>query len=113
MFDIGWTEMALVAMVAILVIGPKELPRVLRNMGRAMGKARSLAREFRKNIDEMAEEVDVNELLPKASDYTPESLIGSENMISADDFSIHPPESNNEEDDAAKPSPDKDDKGEG
>ncbi len=90
MFDIGWTEMALVAMVAILVIGPKELPRVLRNIGRAMGKARSMAREFRNSIDEMAEEADVRDILPKASDYTPENLIGSENMISPDDFSVNP-----------------------
>ena len=69
MFDIGWTEMALVAMVAILVIGPKELPRVLRNIGRAMGKARSMAREFRNSIDEMAEEA-----VPRASGGSPLEL---------------------------------------
>jgi sec-independent protein translocase protein TatB len=59
MFDIGWTEMALVAAVIIVVVGPKELPVVLRTMGRAVSRARAMAKEFRDSIDEIAEEADL------------------------------------------------------
>ena len=59
MFDIGWTEMALVAVVIIVVVGPKELPVVLRTIGRAVFHARAMAREFRDSIDEMADEADL------------------------------------------------------
>jgi len=59
MFDIGWTEMALVAAVIIVVVGPKELPVILRTIGRAVSRARAMAREFRDSIDEMADEVDL------------------------------------------------------
>ena len=59
MFDIGWTEMALVATVIIVVVGPKELPVVLRTIGRAVFHARAMAREFRDSIDEMADEADL------------------------------------------------------
>ena len=69
MFDIGWTEMALVAVVAILIIGPKELPVVLRSLGRMMGKARSLTREFRLSLDEMAREADFSDAMPGPEDF--------------------------------------------
>ena len=59
MFDIGWTEMALVAVVIIVVVGPKELPVVLRTIGRAVFHARAMAREFRDSIDEMVDEADL------------------------------------------------------
>ena len=59
MFDIGWTEMALVATVIIVVVGPKELPVVLRTIGRAVFHARAMAREFRDSIDEMVDEADL------------------------------------------------------
>ncbi len=59
MFDIGWTEMALVATLIIVVVGPKELPVVLRTIGRAVSRARAMAREFRDSIDEIADEADL------------------------------------------------------
>jgi len=59
MFDIGWAEMALVSTVIIVVVGPKELPVVLRTIGRAVSRARAMAREFRDSIDEMADEADL------------------------------------------------------
>ena len=59
MFDIGWIEMALVAVVIIVVVGPKELPVVLRTIGRTVSSARAMAREFRDSIDEMANEADL------------------------------------------------------
>ena len=62
MFDIGWSEMALILMVALIVIGPKDLPRVARSVGRWTGKARAMAREFQRSIDDMAREADLQDI---------------------------------------------------
>ena len=65
MFDIGSTELLLIAIVAIVVIGPKELPRALYKVGQVVGKARSMARHFRTGIDAMVREVELEELEKK------------------------------------------------
>lgn len=62
MFDIGWTEMALIAAVAIIVIGPKDLPLALRTVGQWMGKLRAMAREFQGSVDEMIREAEIDKL---------------------------------------------------
>ncbi len=62
MFDIAWTEMALVAAIMLLVIGPKELPRVLRQMGIWVRKLRTLAGEFQKNLDDMVRESELDDV---------------------------------------------------
>ena len=62
MFDIGWSEMAVVALIALLVIGPKELPNTLRMVGRWTRKARSLTREFRSGFDEMIREAELEDV---------------------------------------------------
>lgn len=56
MFDIAWSELLLVAIVAIIVVGPKELPALLRTLGRMLGKLRSTADGFRKQFDEAVKE---------------------------------------------------------
>jgi sec-independent protein translocase protein TatB len=61
MFDIGWTEMAVIALVALMVIGPKDLPRVMRMAGQWARKARSLSREFQSGLDEMMRETELDE----------------------------------------------------
>ena len=50
-FGVGYTEMFLIAVVAIIVIGPKELPAVLRTLGKSMAKMRGMAREFQGHLD--------------------------------------------------------------
>ena len=50
MFDIGWTELMVVGVVALIVIGPKDLPDMFRTMGRFTAKARSMARDFQRAI---------------------------------------------------------------
>ncbi len=62
MFDIGWPEMAVVAVIALIIIGPKDLPRILRYAGRWAGKARRMAREFQRNFDDMVRESDLGEI---------------------------------------------------
>ena len=62
MFDIGWSEMAVILMVALIVIGPKDLPRVARTIGKWTGKARGMAREFQRSIEDMAREAELQDI---------------------------------------------------
>lgn len=62
MLDIGWDEMLLVAMIALLVIGPKDLPKVLRTASQWVRKARSLAGEFQRGVDDMVRETELHDL---------------------------------------------------
>jgi sec-independent protein translocase protein TatB len=71
MFDIGWDEMALIAAVSLIVIGPKDLPVVLRQVGRWTRKARLMASDFQRGFDDMVRESELNEVkqqIVKASD---------------------------------------------
>ena len=65
MFDIGSSELLLTAIVAIVVIGPKDLPRALYKVGQIMGKARAMTRHFRAGVDEMVRQVELEELEKK------------------------------------------------
>ena len=62
MFDIGWSEMAVILMVALIVIGPKDLPRVARTVGKWTAKARGMAREFQRSLEDMAREADLQDI---------------------------------------------------
>jgi sec-independent protein translocase protein TatB len=62
MLDIAPTELLLVAIVALLVIGPKDLPRVMRHVGRWVGRARGMARHFRSGFDTMVREAELEEM---------------------------------------------------
>lgn len=68
MFDIGWTEMLVIAIVMIVVVGPKDLPRMLRTFGKATSKMRSMAGEFRKQFDEALKEAELEDVKTLASD---------------------------------------------
>lgn len=61
MFDIGATEMLLVLIVALLVIGPKDLPLAMRTAGQWMGKLRGMTKHFRSGIDAMIREAEIEE----------------------------------------------------
>ncbi len=69
MFDIGWSEMAVIALIALVVIGPKELPNAMRIVAKWARKARSLAREFQSGVDDMIREADLDDAR-KAFDAT-------------------------------------------
>lgn len=62
MFDIGWSEMLLIIVVMIIVIGPKELPRALYTLGQWVGKVRMVARQFQDSIEQMAHQTGVDEV---------------------------------------------------
>ncbi len=61
MFDIGWSEMMVVAMLALIIIGPKDLPRLMRSVAHWVRKAQSLAREFQSGLDDMVREADLED----------------------------------------------------
>ncbi len=56
MFDLGWSELLLIGVVALIVVGPKDLPVLFRNVGRFMGRAKGMAREFSKAMNDAADE---------------------------------------------------------
>ena len=62
MLDIGWTEMIVVVLVLILVVGPKDLPRVVRTVGQWTAKARRMSREFTSSLEEIGRETEINDL---------------------------------------------------
>jgi sec-independent protein translocase protein TatB len=65
MFDIFSSHMLIVALVAIVLIGPKDLPRVMRVVGQWVGRGRSMARQFRSAMDEMIRESELQEMEKK------------------------------------------------
>lgn len=65
MFDIAPTELLIVALVALVVIGPKDLPRVMRTVGHWVGRAKGMARHFRSGIDTMMRESELEEMEKK------------------------------------------------
>ncbi|WP_353472400.1 Sec-independent protein translocase protein TatB [Salipiger sp. H15] len=62
MFDLGWSELMVIGIVALIVVGPKDLPILFRNVGRFMGKARGMAREFTRAMNDAADEAGVRDV---------------------------------------------------
>jgi sec-independent protein translocase protein TatB len=75
MFDIGWSEFVVIAVVALIAIGPKELPGVLRMVGQWMGKARKMAAEFQGQFQEAMREAEMADL-KKSFDEVKEAATG-------------------------------------
>jgi sec-independent protein translocase protein TatB len=72
-FGLGATELMLIAVVALIVVGPKDLPRLMRWIGNAMAKVRALAREFQGHLDEAMRETGLDEVkngVSKVKEYT-------------------------------------------
>jgi sec-independent protein translocase protein TatB len=84
MFDIGWSEFLVIAVVALIAIGPKELPGVLRMVGQWMGKARKMASEFQGQFQEAMREAEMADL-KKSFDEVKEAATGftSNNLMTS------------------------------
>jgi sec-independent protein translocase protein TatB len=76
MFDIGWSEMLVIGVVALIVVGPKELPKMFHTLGQAVGKARGMAREFQRAMDAAACESGVQDLRKAASGQSLREAVG-------------------------------------
>ena len=84
MFGVDSGELMLIVLVAVVVIGPKDLPRVMRTVGHWVGKARGMANQFRSGVDQMVRESEIadleqkwreqNEAIMKANPMAPEPL---------------------------------------
>ena len=62
MFDLGWTELLLIGIVALIVVGPKELPVLFRKAGQFVGKIKGMAREFSRAMNSAADDVGVSDI---------------------------------------------------
>lgn len=96
MLDIGWMELAIVGVIALLILGPKDFPAAVRAFTQTVGKARGLANEFRSSIDEIVEQSEVKELKNQIEgeinrEISPDDFDDGENQIGTD-FDYMPPE---------------------
>tara|TARA_Y100000022_G_scaffold197468_1_gene206063 strand:+ start:1055 stop:1351 length:297 start_codon:yes stop_codon:yes gene_type:complete len=81
MFDLGWQELFVIGTVTLIVVGPKDLPKLLNRVGKVLGKIKQVAREFYDQINETAEIEEINNLkndLSKHADL--ESYINDADM---------------------------------
>jgi sec-independent protein translocase protein TatB len=72
MFDLGWSEMLVVLVIAIVVVGPKDLPKAVASISRYIRKARSMARDFQSGMDQLAKDTEFDEIqkeMKKATDF--------------------------------------------
>ena len=74
MFDFAWSELAVIGVVALVVIGPKDLPKALRTAGTLVRKARMMAREFQTSVGDMIREAELEEIRKTARELSPTSL---------------------------------------
>ena len=82
MLDIGWVELSIIAIITVLVVGPKEIPRVLRTVTQVVRKVRSMASEFQSGIDELAREAELDDLKKDIEKTASRDLAGDlENTI--------------------------------
>lgn len=76
MFDLGWAELFVISIVALIVIGPRDLPQTMRMVSKWVRKARSMAREFQSSIEELAKQADLDEVkaeIKAMADFNPEA----------------------------------------
>ena len=72
MFDLGWLELIVIGVTALIVVGPKDLPQLFRTVGRFFGKAKAMAREFSQSMEDAANESglkDATKTLNSISDF--------------------------------------------
>ena len=70
MFDLGWQELLVIGTVTLIIVGPKDLPKLLNKVGKAFGKIKQVSREFYDQINETAEIEEINNLKNDLSKHT-------------------------------------------
>jgi sec-independent protein translocase protein TatB len=74
MFDIAWSELFVILIVALVVVGPKDLPKLMRTAGQWAGRARAMADQFRRSFDDMARQTELDELRQEVSKLKTDAL---------------------------------------
>ena len=69
MFDIGWSELLVIGVVAIVVVGPKELPRLMRTFGHYTGKLRAMASDFQRQFEDAVRDSEIDEVRKAMEDF--------------------------------------------
>ena len=91
MFDIGWPELMLIMVIALVVIGPKDLPAAIRTVTTILRKVRGMASEFQSGLDEIAREAGVDEVKRSIDDvvtYDPGEALESIAEMDDGEFSL-------------------------
>ncbi|MEP2784390.1 MAG: Sec-independent protein translocase protein TatB [Pseudoruegeria sp.] len=83
MFDLGWTELLLIGVVALIVVGPKDLPVMFRTLGRFTGKARAMARDFQNAMNDAADEAGVKDVASDLKKATSSKNLGLDKLQEA------------------------------
>lgn len=68
MFDVGMMEMFVIVVLAIIIVGPKDLPRLLRSIGRFVAKIRAMGREFQTTLKQMGDDIELEEVTRKLNE---------------------------------------------
>lgn len=97
MFDIGWSELLVIGIVALVVIGPKELPGVVRTIGQSMAKLRRMASDFQNQFNEAMREAeladlkkDAEKMIEDATSFNPIEKAGEEIKKAVEEAPILP-----------------------
>ena len=94
MFDLGWAELLVIGIVALIVVGPKDLPVLFRKVGQFVGKAKGMAREFTRAMDQAADDSGMKEATSSFKDMTSSKNLGLDGVDEAvKDFKKWSPDS--------------------
>ena len=91
MFGIDSGELFIIVLVAVVVIGPKELPRVMRTVGHWVGRARAMANQFRSGVDQMVRESEIAELEKKWREQNEAIMRAHPDVPPESDWGLPPP----------------------